>query len=219
MGLYLCSVPLTSPPGGRIYARALQADRHPGWRTVRDRRGGPFLVWLIWPHSDSKQTLVGFIVLGLIAVIMLVTAFRTTVREPSSLALPELGLILCLACVASVVLGPLAGASYPFREGAGEFFLRSGSTSPSAVAARFSASLRRWPSARTTGRNRSSGSPRRRPPSPAGRSGAKSGSLRGSRRGRLTVRSAVVGLDGAGFACRRPLPIGVPRQCRYESAR
>lgn len=81
-----------------------------------------FLVWLIWPHSDSKQTLVGFIVLGLIAVIMLVTAFRTTVREPSSLALPELGLILCLACVASVVLGPLAGASYPFREGAGEFF-------------------------------------------------------------------------------------------------
>lgn len=80
------------------------------------------LVRLVWPHNDSKQTVVGFIVLGLVATVMLVVACRWTIRYPSSRALGELGLILLAACLASVVLGPLAGASYPFRSGAGEFF-------------------------------------------------------------------------------------------------
>lgn len=81
-----------------------------------------FLVRIFWSHHESTQTVIGFIVLGLVAVVMAVAAYRWTVRWPSSRALPELGLVLLVACVASVVIGPLAGASYPFREGAGDFF-------------------------------------------------------------------------------------------------
>jgi hypothetical protein len=76
----------------------------------------------VFHKSDNDQITSGIVFIVAIAVIMAVAAYWWSVRYPMARTLPELGLILAVACLASVLIGPFAAASYPFREGAGLFF-------------------------------------------------------------------------------------------------
>jgi hypothetical protein len=81
-----------------------------------------FIVWQLVQKSDSKQIALGLIALGLVALIMAWAGYRWAVRYPSSRVSADLGATIAVACLATVLVGPFAGGSVPFREGAGVFF-------------------------------------------------------------------------------------------------
>jgi hypothetical protein len=81
-----------------------------------------FIVWQLVPKSDSKQIALGLIGLGLVAAIMVWAGYRWAVRYPTSRVGADLGATVAVACLATVLIGPFAGGSVPFREGAGFFF-------------------------------------------------------------------------------------------------
>jgi hypothetical protein len=83
---------------------------------------GRFVVWLAFRHDDSKQTVVGVVVEVLIAITMTIAAYRWVCRFPMPRALGDLGLIWALGCLSTVLISPLAGGTYPFASGAGDFF-------------------------------------------------------------------------------------------------
>jgi hypothetical protein len=81
-----------------------------------------FIVWQLVPKSDSKQIALGLIGLGLVAAIMIWAGYRWALRYPTSRVGADLGATIAVACLATVLIGPFAGGSVPFREGAGFFF-------------------------------------------------------------------------------------------------
>ena len=81
-----------------------------------------FIVWQLVPKSDSKQIALGLIGLGLVALIMGAAGYRWAVRYPSARVGADLGAALAVACLLTVLVGPFAGGSVPFKEGAGFFF-------------------------------------------------------------------------------------------------
>lgn len=81
-----------------------------------------FIVWQLVSKSDSKQIALGLIGLGLIAAVMIWAGYRWAVRYPTSRVSADLGATIAVACLATVLIGPFAGGSVPFREGAGFFF-------------------------------------------------------------------------------------------------
>lgn len=83
---------------------------------------GRFVVWAAFRHNDSKQSVVGVIVEVIIGVTMAAAAYRWVCKFPMSRALGDLGLIWLVACLSTVLIAPLAGGTYPFVNGAGDFF-------------------------------------------------------------------------------------------------
>ncbi len=83
---------------------------------------GRFVVWAAFRHDEDRQTTIGVIVMVLIGLIMAVSAYRWVCRFPMSRALGDLGLIWVVACASTVLIAPLAGGSYPARDGWGDFF-------------------------------------------------------------------------------------------------
>ncbi len=81
-----------------------------------------FIVWQLTPKSDSKQIALGLIALGLVAVIMGWAGFRWSIRYPTSRVGADLAATIAVACALTVLVGPFAGGSVPFKEGAGFFF-------------------------------------------------------------------------------------------------
>src|SRR5262249_39737759 len=81
-----------------------------------------FTVWQFAPKSDSKQIALGLIGLGLIGLLMALAAYRWAVRYPLPRVAADLGAAVSVACLLTVLVGPFAGGSVPFREGAGFFF-------------------------------------------------------------------------------------------------
>ncbi len=81
-----------------------------------------FIVWLAASDSDSTQIVIGLIVFGVVGLVMIWAGFRWGRRYPMSRVTPDLFLIIVSSCLLSVVVGPLAGGSLPFREGVGLFF-------------------------------------------------------------------------------------------------
>ena len=81
-----------------------------------------FIVWQLVPKSDSKQIALGLIALGLIAAIMVWAGYRWAVRYPSARLAGDLAAAVAVACALTVLVGPFAGGSVPFKEGAGFFF-------------------------------------------------------------------------------------------------
>jgi hypothetical protein len=79
-------------------------------------------VWLFGVKSDSKQITLGLIGLGLVALILAVCAYRWAVRYPMPRVGADLSAAIAVACLLTVLVGPFAGGSVPFREGAGVFF-------------------------------------------------------------------------------------------------
>jgi hypothetical protein len=81
-----------------------------------------FVVWQMVPKSDSKQILVGLMAVTLVGLVMVGAAYRWAVRYPMSRVVGELGLAVIVACLLSVLVGPFAGGSHPFKEGSATFF-------------------------------------------------------------------------------------------------
>jgi multisubunit Na+/H+ antiporter MnhB subunit len=81
-----------------------------------------FIVWLAASDSDSTQVVIGAVLFGVVGVVMIWAAVRWGRRYPMSRVAPDLAVIILASCLLSVVIGPLAGGSYPFREGASLFF-------------------------------------------------------------------------------------------------
>jgi hypothetical protein len=80
------------------------------------------IVWQFGPKSDSKQITIGLIGLGLVALLMGLAAYRWSTRYPLSRVVADLAVAVAVACLLTVLVGPFAGGSVPFKEGAGVFF-------------------------------------------------------------------------------------------------
>jgi hypothetical protein len=81
-----------------------------------------FVVWLAAPKSDSTQITVVLAMFGVVGLVMVGAAVRWGRRYPMSRATADLAVIILVSCLLSVLVGPLAGGSVPFAEGAGLFF-------------------------------------------------------------------------------------------------
>jgi hypothetical protein len=81
-----------------------------------------FIVWLAASDSDSTQIVIGLVVFGVVGLVMIWAGFRWGRRYPMTRVTPDLFVIIVSSCLLSVVVGPLAGGSVPFREGVGLFF-------------------------------------------------------------------------------------------------
>ena len=84
---------------------------------------GWFANWLL-RHHHTRQEAVGIAEIVLIAGIVAVAMFRWAVRLPLIEAMPRLVVAIAASCVASALISPFAGGSYPFKAGAGDFFLK-----------------------------------------------------------------------------------------------
>ncbi len=84
---------------------------------------GWFVNWLA-RHHHGRQEAVGIAEVVLIALIVAVAIFRWSIRSPMVEVMPRLVVTVAIACVASALLSPFAGGSYPFKGGAGDFFLK-----------------------------------------------------------------------------------------------
>lgn len=85
---------------------------------------GQFTSWLTRKshHADGIQLSASVVVLTAIAVITGAAAYRAIVRAPSVDALPPVLVALVAGCAASVLIGPFADGTYPFKTGPGDFF-------------------------------------------------------------------------------------------------
>jgi hypothetical protein len=81
-----------------------------------------FIVWQVAPKSDTKQIALGFVGLGLTALVMAIAGYRWGRRYPMSRVGPDLSVMVAVACALTVLVGPFAGGTQPFKEGAGIFF-------------------------------------------------------------------------------------------------
>jgi hypothetical protein len=84
---------------------------------------GWFGNWLL-RHHHHRQEAVGIAEIVLIGLIVAVAMFRWAARWPLIEAMPRLVVAIAIGCVASALLSPFAGGSYPFKGGAGDFFLK-----------------------------------------------------------------------------------------------
>lgn len=81
-----------------------------------------FVVWQAAPHSDSTQITIGLILFGVVGLSMVVAASWWGRRYPMPRVVADLAVVILASCLLSVLVGPFAGGSVPFKEGAGLFF-------------------------------------------------------------------------------------------------
>jgi hypothetical protein len=80
------------------------------------------VVRLAAPKSDSKQITIGLVLFGVVGLVMVAAAFWWGRRYPMPRVIADLGVVILVSCLLSVILGPFAGGSLPFKEGVGLFF-------------------------------------------------------------------------------------------------
>jgi hypothetical protein len=78
----------------------------------------------LFRHHHTRQEAVGIAEIVLIAGIVAVAMFRWAARRPLIETMPRLVVAIAVGCVASALISPFAGGSYPFKGGAGDFFLK-----------------------------------------------------------------------------------------------
>ncbi len=81
-----------------------------------------FVVWQVGPKSEGKQTAVGLAAYGVVGLVMAVAAWIWGRRYPMSRVTPDFAVAVAVGCALTVLVGPFAKGSVPFREGAGFFF-------------------------------------------------------------------------------------------------
>jgi hypothetical protein len=80
-----------------------------------------FIVWLVARSNASKQTAIGLVAAGAIGVVMIGAGYLWARRVDTPRVVGELSAAILAGCVFSVIIGPFAGGSAPFKEG-GTFF-------------------------------------------------------------------------------------------------
>lgn len=78
------------------------------------------VVWQVAPHNTKKQTAIGLIAAGVIGVVMIAAGYLWARRVHMARVVGELAVAILVGCAFSVLLGPYAGGSAPFKEG-GDF--------------------------------------------------------------------------------------------------
>jgi hypothetical protein len=81
-----------------------------------------FVVWRTAPKSDTTQITVGLVLFGVVGLVMVGAAFWWGRRYPMPRVFADLAVVILASCLLSVLVGPFAGGSLPFKEGAGLFF-------------------------------------------------------------------------------------------------
>ena len=81
-----------------------------------------FIVWLVASSNTGRQTAIGLIAAGAIGAVMIVAGYLWARRAATPRVVGELTLALLAGCLFSVIIGPFAGGSAPFKEG-GTFFV------------------------------------------------------------------------------------------------
>jgi hypothetical protein len=76
------------------------------------------VVWRAAP-SDAAQIRIGLAAIGLTAVVAGIAGYRWAVRHPMGRAVLDLAVGILVGCLLAILVGPFAGGSVPFREGAG----------------------------------------------------------------------------------------------------
>jgi hypothetical protein len=80
-----------------------------------------FIVWLAASHNAGRQTAIGLIAAGAIGVVMIGAGYLWARRSEMPRIVGELSVAIVAGCLFSVIIGPFAGGSAPFKEG-GTFF-------------------------------------------------------------------------------------------------
>lgn len=80
------------------------------------------VVRLGFAHTASNQTRVGLVAMSAVALVMGVAAYYWARLYPVPRVLADLAVAAAAACLLSVLVGPFAGGSAPFREGVAFFF-------------------------------------------------------------------------------------------------
>jgi hypothetical protein len=80
------------------------------------------VVRLAAPKSDTKQITIGLVLFGVVGLTMVGAAFWWGRRFPMPRVFADLAVVILISCLLSVLIGPFAAGSLPFREGVGLFF-------------------------------------------------------------------------------------------------
>jgi hypothetical protein len=79
------------------------------------------IVRLTAAKSATNQTRIGLIAMLAVAVVMIGAAYWWARRHPMPRVLADLAVAIGVACLLSVLIGPFAGGSRPFKEGSAFF--------------------------------------------------------------------------------------------------
>lgn len=101
------------------FAGVITLGRLVGWVATHPSAPG-----FVYHHNRGIQTAAGFLALALLATAVAVFAYRWIVAVPMVQAGPHLVVAVALGCLISLFTGPAASRSYPFEDGAGNFFNR-----------------------------------------------------------------------------------------------
>ncbi|HEX6498439.1 MAG TPA: hypothetical protein VF054_05330 [Micromonosporaceae bacterium] len=77
-----------------------------------------FLVWQGGADSERSQTRIGLVAMAVVAVVLVGAGYWWARRHPVPRVLADLAVAAILGDLLSVVVGPFAGGSVPFKEGA-----------------------------------------------------------------------------------------------------
>jgi hypothetical protein len=80
-----------------------------------------FIVWLAASSDAGKQTMIGLIAAVAIGAVMIAAGYLWMRRLETPRVVGELSVAILAGCVFTVIIGPFAGGSAPFKEG-GTFF-------------------------------------------------------------------------------------------------
>lgn len=73
---------------------------------------------------DDKKAMAGFVLIGALTLVFLVTTFLWGRVRPIARVAQDLGAAAVISCLLSVFVGPLLTGESPFAEGAGAFFAK-----------------------------------------------------------------------------------------------
>ena len=79
------------------------------------------IVWQFASKSESRQTAIGLVAAGAVGAVMIVAGYLWSRRVHTPRVVGELSTAILAGCLFSVIIGPFAGGSAPFKEG-GTFF-------------------------------------------------------------------------------------------------
>jgi hypothetical protein len=82
-----------------------------------------FISRVAFHHNQNAKDNIALIGVVIVGLVFLIFGYRWVTRFPLTRAVGEILLTWVIACLGSVLLGPLAGWTYPFNTGAGDFFL------------------------------------------------------------------------------------------------